>query len=107
MSERIFRCCDRKPEFSIIYSVAGEQKHYHVCSDCIHLDCFSKYIIEKTPIRTQTKEIFQNEISDESVETEIINEKFGETFEQSENLSEQIEEERSQFCSKNKRGVKP
>lgn len=106
MSERMFRCCKRKSSFSVIYSVAGEQKHYQVCSDCIHLECFSKYIIEKIPIRAQHKKIFENEIPDENVETEIINEKLCETVEQGENLSEQIEEERSQFCSKNKRGAK-
>jgi len=105
MSERIFRCCKRKPSFSVIYSVAGEKKYYDVCSVCIQLECFSKYIIEKTPIRIPPKKIFQNEIPDENVETEIINEKFGETVEQSENLAEQNEEKPVQFGSKNKRGV--
>lgn len=75
MSERIFRCCKNKPSFSVIYSVAGEQKHYHVCSDCIHLECFSKYIIEKTPIRTQTKKIFQNDENAECDEREDDGEK--------------------------------
>jgi len=50
MNSKNFRCCRRKPSFSIVYSVAGEQKPYDVCSGCINLDCFSKFIIEKTPI---------------------------------------------------------
>ncbi len=70
MSERIFRCCKRKPSFSVIYSVAGEQKHYHVCSQCIHLECFSKHILERTPIHTQSKKIFQNDELDERDENE-------------------------------------
>ena len=106
MEKTVFRCCKGKPAFSVIYSVADEKKHYHVCSVCIHLDCFSKHIIEKTPIRTQPKKIFQNEITDENVETEIIDERFGETVERDENLPEQIEKGRLQFCSKNKRGAK-
>jgi len=106
MEETVFRCCKKKPSFSVIYSVANEKKHYHVCSVCIHLDCFSKHIIEKTPIHIQPKKIFQNEITDENVETEIIDERFGETVERDENLPEQIEKGRLQFCSKNKRGAK-
>jgi len=108
MSERIFRCCKRKPSFSVTYSVAGEQKHYHVCSKCIHLDCFSKYIIEKTPIRTQFKKKFQNEISDETVENEITNGKFDELIEQNENLTENNEKGNdSQHVSKNRGNEKP
>jgi len=106
MSERIFRCCTRKPEFSVIYSVSDEQKHYHVCSVCIQLEYFSKYIIEKTPISHTFRKKFQNEISDKSVETEIIGEKFGETVEPCENLPEQIETQDLKFCSKIKRGAK-
>jgi len=45
------------------------------------------------------------EFFDENVENEIINEKFGETVEQSENLAEQNEEKPVQFGSKNKRGA--
>ena len=50
MNSKNYRCCNRKPSFSIVYSVAGEEKLYDVCSDCIELSCFSKFIIEKTPI---------------------------------------------------------
>lgn len=101
-----FRCCDNQPSDIVSYSVAGEIKFYLVCSDCIDLECFSKYIIKKAPISDIAKKKFQNEISDENVENEIIDEKLGEMIEQCENLSEQIEEERLQFGSKNKRGAK-
>jgi len=50
MNSKNFRCCRRKPSFSIVYSVAGEEKLYDVCSHCIELTCFSKFIIEKKPI---------------------------------------------------------
>jgi len=50
MNSKNFRCCRRKPSFSIVYSVAGEEKLYDVCSGCIELPCFSKFIIEKKPI---------------------------------------------------------
>ena len=101
-----FRCCDNQPSDIVSYSVAGEIKSYLVCSDCIKLECFSKYIIKKTPISDIARKKFQNEISDETVENEIINGKLGEMIEQCENLSEQIEEESLQFSSKNKRSTK-
>ena len=92
MEKTVFRCCKGKPAFFVQYSVAGFQKNYLVCSDCIKLECFSKYIIKKTPISDIAKKKFQNEIFDENVETEIIDGKLGEIVEQSENLAEQIEE---------------
>ncbi len=107
MEETVFRCCKGKPVFFVQYSVAGFQKNYLVCSDCINLECFSKYIVKKTTISDTSGKNFQNEISDETVETEIINERTGEMAEHDENLAEQTEEERLQFCSKNKSGAKP
>jgi len=106
MEKTVFRCCKGKPAFFVQYSVAGFQKNYLVCSDCIDLECFSKYIIKKTSISDIARKKFQNEISDENVENEIINGKLGEMIEQCENLSEQIEEESLQFSSKNKRSTK-
>lgn len=106
MTQKAILCCSNNPDFHVIYSVSGSEKSYLVCSNCISLDCFSKYILEKTPIRAQPKKIFQNEITDENVETEIIDERFGETVERDENLPEQIEKERLQFYPKNKRGAK-
>jgi len=102
----IFQCCKKEPSFVVTYSVAGEEKKYLICSDCIKLGCFSKYIVSKTPISNSMdcKKI-DGEFFDENVETEIINEKFGETVEQSENLAEQNEEKPVQFGSKNKRGT--
>jgi len=44
------RCCENESSYSVLYSVAGEKKRYFVCSHCIRLPCFSKFIIEKTPI---------------------------------------------------------
>ena len=105
MEKTVFRCCKGKPAFFVQYSVAGFQKNYLVCSDCIKLECFSKYIIKKTPISDIARKKFQNEISDETVENEIINEKFGEMIEQCENLAEQNEVKPVQFGSKNKRGT--
>ena len=103
MEETVFRCCKRKPSFSVIYSVANEKKHYHVCSVCIHLECFSKYIIKKIPITNTYRKNFQNEISDESVENEIIDVKFDELIEQNENLTEHNEKDsHSQLVLKNK-----
>ncbi len=106
MNGQIFRCCKKTPKFSITYSVNGSEKEYLVCSDCINLECFSKYIIKKTSISDIARKKFQNEISDENVENEIINGKLGEMIEQCENLSEQIEEESLQFSFKNKRSTK-
>ena len=106
MNGQIFRCCKKTPKFSITYTVNGSEKEYLVCSDCINLECFSKYIVSKTPISNSMdwKKI-DGEFFDENVENEIINEKFGETVEQSENLAEQNEEKPVQFGSKNKRGA--
>ena len=102
MEQTVFRCCKRKPAFFVQYSVAGFQKNYVVCSDCIKLECFSKYIIQKTPIGTQYKKNFQNEIFDEIDESEITDGKFDELVEQSENLGEQNENENhSQLVLKN------
>ena len=77
-----------------------------VCSNCIKSEYFSKYIVRKVPLHNVYKKNFQNEITDENVETEIIDERFGETVERDENLLEQIEKGRLQFYSKNKRGAK-
>ena len=102
----VFKCCNNDPQFLITYSVAGELKTYSVCKECLKLGCFSKYIVSKTPTSNSMdwKKI-DGEFFDENVETEIINEKFGETVEQSENLAEQNEEKPVQFGSKNKRGA--
>ena len=45
-----FRCCSNKPDFFITYSVSDSEKEYLVCSDCIKLPCFSKFVINKIPI---------------------------------------------------------
>ena len=48
MKIQIFTCNVEHPtKFEIKYSVAGEQKIYHVCQSCSQLDCFQKFIIEK------------------------------------------------------------
>lgn len=48
MNGQIFRCDEDHPiKFEIKYSVAGEQKIYHVCKSCSQLECFQKFIIEK------------------------------------------------------------
>ena len=44
------RCCENESLYLVVYSVAGEEKRYLVCSQCIELPCFSKFIIEKTSI---------------------------------------------------------
>jgi hypothetical protein len=49
MNSKNFRCRHREPSFSIEYSVAGDKKCYDVCSECINLDCFSKFILNKAP----------------------------------------------------------
>jgi hypothetical protein len=51
MNSKNFRCCNREPSVSIVYSVAGDKKCYDVCSVCANLECFSKFIIEKIPIK--------------------------------------------------------
>jgi len=107
MEETVFRCCKKKPLFFVQYSVAGFQKNYHVCSDCINLECFSKYIIRKVPLHSVYRKNFQNEISDESVENEIIDVKFDELIEQNENLTEHNEKESHfQLVLKNKESEK-
>ena len=103
MEKTVFRCCKGKPAFFVQYSVAGFQKNYLVCSDCIKLECFSKYIIKKTSTSDIARKKFQNEISDESVENEIIDVKFDELIEQNENLTEHNEKDsHSQLVLKNK-----
>ncbi|MFQ5439921.1 MAG: hypothetical protein ACE5DL_00505 [Nitrosopumilaceae archaeon] len=49
-SSRVYPCCSKPPVCVITYSVAGQTKKYSVCNNCISLDCFSKFIVEKTPI---------------------------------------------------------
>lgn len=49
-SQTGIQCCDNSPSFSITYNVAGVYKVYSVCISCSKLDCFSKFIIKKTPI---------------------------------------------------------
>ncbi len=44
------RCCENESLYSVLYSIAGEKKRYSVCSNCIKIPCFSKFIIEKKPI---------------------------------------------------------
>lgn len=74
-SPLIFRCCSRKPSFLVIYSVAGEQKHYYVCSVCIHLECFTKYIIQKTPIHIEINKNFQKNFFEQTDESKSQNKK--------------------------------
>jgi len=107
MNGQIFRCCKKTPKFSIIYSVNGSEKEYQVCSDCINLECFSKYIIRKVLLHNVYRKKFQNEISDETVENEIINGKTDEVIEQNENLTEHNEKDsHSQLVLKNKESEK-
>ena len=107
MEKTVFRCCKGKPAFFVQYTVAGFQKNYHVCSDCIKLECFSKYVIKKIPISDIVRKKFQNEISDETVENEIINVKFDELIEQNENLTEHNEKDsHSQLVLKNNKSEK-
>jgi len=56
-SQTGIQCCDNSPSFSITYNVAGVYKVYSVCIPCSKLDCFSKFIIKKTPI---TNNILKN-----------------------------------------------
>ena len=103
MEKTVFRCCKGNPAFFVQYSVAGFQKNYLVCSDCIKLECFSKYIIRKVLLHNVYRKKFQNEISDETVENEIIDGKFDELIEQNEKLTEHNEKDsHSQLVLKNK-----
>ena len=104
----IFKCCNNCPQFLITYSVAGELKTYSVCKECLKLECFSKHIINKTPITNSiSKKKSDGEFSDENDENEIIDGKFSERIEQNENLAEQNENEgHSQLDLKNKRSTK-
>jgi len=71
MKSKTFRCCSRKPSFSIVYSVAGDKKPYDVCSECINLECFSKFILNKAPvgsIKNKNEKIHFSEKYDESEE---------------------------------------
>lgn len=63
MAQLSYSCCPKKPEFLITYSVSGSEKNYLVCSDCVKLECFSKYIIRKIPIQDLHRENYQEEIS--------------------------------------------
>ena len=108
MVQKTIQCCSNKPNFLVTYSVSGSEKEYLVCSVCVKLDCFLKYIVRKTPIQIVYRKNFQNEISDETVENEIIDVKFDELIEQNENLIEHNEKDNdSQPVSKNKENGKP
>jgi len=103
MVQKPIQCCSEEPAYLVTYSVCDSEKEYLVCSVCVKLDCFLKYIVRKTPIQTVYGKKFQNEISDESVENEIIDVKFDELFEQNENLTEHNEKvSHSQLVLKNK-----
>jgi len=56
-SPRVYPCCSKTPVYVITYSVAGHTKKYSVCNNCVSLDCFSKFIVEKIPI---TNNILKN-----------------------------------------------
>ena len=60
--EKETRCCENESLYSVLYSVAGEKKRYLVCSKCIEMPCFSKFIIEKVPITA--KNILKNKSHD-------------------------------------------
>ena len=92
MISQKFKCCNRKPSFSIVYSVAGDKKYYDVCSDCISLDCFSKYILSKTTIQVQNRKIFQNEISEQNDENKTEFEKVNENNNENDDNSEESED---------------
>ena len=53
MSDMIFRCCDRNPEFLVTYSVAGIEKQYAVCTICQNLEYFQKFILKKTKLNKE------------------------------------------------------
>ncbi len=107
MVQKTIQCCSNKPNFLVTYSVSGSEKEYLVCSVCVKLECFSKYITSKTLISNSIyRKKIESEFFDEIVENEIIDVKFDELIEQNENITEQNEEEHSQFSSKNKRSTK-
>ena len=108
MAQVTLNCCSNKPDFLVTYSVSGSKKNYLVCSNCIKSEYFLKYIIRKVPLHNVYRKNFQNEISDEIVENEIINGKIDEVIEQNENLSEHNEKDNdSQPVSKNRGNEKP
>lgn len=95
MVQKTLQCCSKTPVFHITYSVSDSEKSYLVCSDCIHLDCFSKYIISKVPIQVQNRKNFQNEISEQNDENKIEFEKENEEYDENQNHSEESEEHNS------------
>jgi len=74
MNSENFRCCNRKPSFSIVYSVAGDKKRYDVCSVCINLECFSKFILNKSPAGSIKIKNEKNHFSEKIDESEDITE---------------------------------
>ena len=91
MNSQNFRCCNRKSSFSIEYSVAGDKKSYDVCSVCINLDCFSKFILNKSPVgsiknKNEKNHFFEKydeseEITDGQSECEAVTATFTEQYE--------------------------
>ncbi len=107
MAQVTLNCCSNKPDFLVTYSVSGSEKNYLVCSNCIKSEYFSKYIVRKVLLHNVYRKKFQNEISDETVENEIIDVKFDELIEQNENLTEHNEKDsHSQLVLKNKESEK-
>jgi len=60
-SSRVYPCCSKTPAYLITYSVAWQTKKYSVCNNCVSLDCFSKFIVEKISL---TNNILKNKTKD-------------------------------------------
>jgi hypothetical protein len=50
MNQTIVRCCGNSPEYEMTYSVAGTVKKYLICSSCVNLEIFKKFLISKQKI---------------------------------------------------------
>lgn len=89
---KTIQCCSNNPDFHVIYSVSDSEKNYLVCSDCIVLDYFSKYILSKTPIQVQNEKNFQSEISEQTDENKREFEKESEEHDENKTNSEESED---------------
>jgi len=58
----------------VTYSVSGSEQDYLVCLSCINLECFSKFILNKTPAGSFKIKNEKNHFSKKYDESEDITE---------------------------------
>ncbi len=87
MVQKPIQCCSKTPAYLVTYSVSGSEKDYLVCSLCIQIEYFSKYIIRRHSVENKIKN-FQNEPIELTDESSDISESDDEQTSQNEQNNE-------------------